>query len=237
MEHNELEEDYFLIHLEGLGNNLLAIQEKKQLEEEQYHSISREESGTYSILVDIEKRTGRNIYSLGVHEECYHTYQFESVSFQKINDFAFDGFEYDKERKVVFYGYIYGLYAVKSGDDYYDVITGQKIPWGVIHTVSERETKDDFETMIEDLEFIQGHKDIYLKFIEEVLRLLQEGANNREAAVARYRKNYHEKKQQEDFKLKQQLENGKRLREERRIENAPKREKVKELIDGIRNSD
>ena len=49
-----------------------------------------------------------------------------------MNNSNSDGFLYDQEREIVFYAYIYGLYAVKRGDAYYSVITDEEIPKEVI---------------------------------------------------------------------------------------------------------
>ncbi|MDE5587510.1 MAG: hypothetical protein K2I72_03965, partial [Bacilli bacterium] len=123
MEKQDLEETYFLIQLKGNLDELLSLQEEKELSEDDYHLIDVNLSSVYRLLVETQAGAGNDIPDLGVFKEPYQTYKFESVNYPTVNDFDLDGFLYDKERGVVFYGDIYGLYAVKRGSAYYSLIT------------------------------------------------------------------------------------------------------------------
>ena len=109
------------------SKGLISIHESKYLSSDEYHSIKSSDNNNYQILVEVENEVGIPFYSLGVYPEVYQTYEFQDVSYQRINDFNIDGFEYDAEKKVVFYGWIYGIYVVKDKNSYYDVITGTEL--------------------------------------------------------------------------------------------------------------
>lgn len=178
-------------------------------------------------------------------EDVHQTYEFHPVSFKKVNDSTLDGFLYDRERNVVFYAYIYGLYAVKRGISYYSVITDEEIPREVIDSISKRKSLDDFMDMEEDLEIIGKHKELYLKVIMEDIRLLMEGVNNKRMAQKRFRANYEKAK-----RLYEKTDEAKREKEARdeagredlhslkgqEMAIDSKREQVKELIYQIQNN-
>jgi len=245
MAEQNLEETYFLVRLVGANGHLLSLQEQKRLSKNEYHPMKQEEEGEYCIVEETQGTVGRDLYVLGVYKEPYQTYQLKSVSFQKINDFDSDGFLYDKERGVVFYGYIYGLYAVIRDDKYYSVITDEEIPTEVIEGVSKRETLDDFMDMAEDLEIIGKHKEVYLKVVDEVIHLLQEGTNNKRLAQKRYNEKLEQgKRAQKEVEQREQERRKKEWQQymqtqkykEQEIAIASKRNEVQQLIYQIRNN-
>lgn len=205
----DLEETYFLIQLKGNEGEMLSLQEGKKLSEDEYHPIDVNQESVYRLLVETQAETGNNIPDLGLFKEPYKDYKFESVFFPVVNDCTLDGFLYDKERGVVFYGNVYGLYAVERDNAYYDVITDEEIPIEAIDGFFKRETLDDFMEMVKDLKIIGSHRGVYLKVVEEEIRLLKEGVNNRKIAHQRYRDNYNQAK-----RLAAETEEGK---EERRM--------------------
>lgn len=245
MENQELQEEYFLVSLLGNSNRMLSLQEEKRLSESEYHPVDTEEVGEYYILEKIEKEAKYCLLPSDVSGEVYQTYEFQPVSFQRVNNFTLDGFLYDQEREVVFYAYIYGLYAVKRGDAYYSVITDEEIPKEVIDGISKRETVDDFMDMIEDLEIIGKHKELYLKIMKEAICLLMEGVNNKRVARNRSKANYEKvriayEKTDGAKRTKEEREKAwkEHLRSLKRQEMAidSKRVQVKQIIRQIQNN-
>ena len=155
--------------------------------------------------------------------EVYQTYEFHPVNFKKVNNSNSDGFLYDQEREIVFYAYIYGLYAVKRGDAYYSVITDEEIPKEVIAGVSKRESLDDFMDMAEDLEIIRKHKELYLKIVTEDIRLLMEGVNNKRMARERSKANYEKTKRAYETSKESQREKEEREKAWKEYSNSQKK--------------
>ncbi len=245
MNKQDLKETYFLIQLKGNFGEMLSLLEEKKLSENDYHPIDVNQASMYRLLVETQAETGNNIPALGVFKEPYKDYKFESVFFQIVNDFTLDGFLYDKERGVVFYGNVSGLYAVERDNAYYDVITDEKVPIEGIDRVSKIETLDHFLNMVEDLKIIGKCKEIYHEVVEEELRLLKEGENNRVIAHQRYRDNYNQAKKlaAETEKAKEEKKQREKTWEEymksaKATEKVidSKREEASQLIYQIRNN-
>lgn len=245
MENQELEEEYFLVNLLGNSHGMLSLQEEKRLLEGEYHPVDTEETGEYYVLEAKEKEVKYCLSSSNTPGEVYQAYEFQPVSFKKVNDSTLDGFLYDQERGVVFYAYIYGLYAVKRENAYYSVITGEEIPTAVMDGISKRQTLDDFMDMVEDLEIIGQHKELYLNVITEDIRLLMEGANNKRLARNRSKANYEKARRAyaktEDAKRKKEAKEKAwkeymRFLKQQEMAIDSKRAQVKELIYQIQNN-
>ncbi len=228
-------ERYFRLSLKG-NNGLLSIHESKKLNSNEYHKIENTESGVYQVLTATTKKTGRNFYSLNVRSEPYQTYEFQHIMYPIINDFELDGFHYDAENKVVVYGSIYGIYALRDGKEYYDVISGEKISWAMLEKSVEIEYPENFQEMIEDLEIIQNHKEAYLNITRERIAKLSEGAKNMKIANKKYLENYDRKKQAEDAKFLERMQRSMEACEKLREAAKPKKEKVKKMIYEIKNN-
>lgn len=226
---------YFRINLES-SRGLISIHEKKNLAPGEYHSVDKNDTNDYQILVEIEKEVGKAFYSLNVLPESYKTYEFQDITYQIINDYEVDGFEYDSERKVVFYGWIYGIYAIKNGNNYYDVVTGEEIPCEIISSVLEIETVDNYSEMIEDLELIKKHKNIYTTTTKERFSKLSQGVMNQKKASQLYKQNYEAKKKAQDKKRIEKENCYQHIRDELKVASYLKREVVKQLIYEIRNN-
>ena len=227
--------NYFRINLTS-SNGLISIHEQKSLLPNEYHFYSKNDTNQYTILVETEKTVGKGIYYMDVHPETYETYEFKDIKYQIINDYNIDGFEYDREREVVFYGYIYGIYATQNEDKYYDIVTGEEIPYEIISNIHEIVSIDDYSEMIEDLTFIKEHKNVYISITEERFSKLLKGAINRKIAFERYKQNYAVKKKAYDKKVIKKQKQWQQIKEKLKDESYPKREEIKKLIYEIRNS-
>ena len=227
--------NYFCIKLTS-SPGIFSINEQKSLLPNEYHFNNEDDTNQYTILVETEKTVGKEIYSLDVHPETYETYEFKDITYQIINDYNVDGFEYDRERKVVFYGWIYGIYATKNEDNYYDVITGEKIPHEIISNAHEMISADDYSEMIEDLNLIKEHKDVYISITKERFSKLLKGAMNGKIASERYKQKYAVKKKTYDERIIKRQKQWQQIKEELKYESYPKREEVKKLIYEIRTS-
>lgn len=226
---------YFKISLKS-QNGLLSIHESRKLKPSEYHKIKSEEKGNYQILIETIRTTGKRFYAYDVFEEPYTTYEFRDISFPIINDFNLDGFIYDEKNKVVMYGLIYGIYAVKNGKNFQDVISGREIPVSIIDRYVEVKTKEDFQGMIEDLEIIKKHKKVYLKIMRERTARLVEGAINQKKAAKKYLESYNRMEQELHEKVQQNLEESKRIDEQQKDEIKEQKEKVKKMISKIKDS-
>lgn len=227
--------EYFRIKLEN-SKGLISIHEERELSPNDYHLADKKGDNNYQILVEAEKEIGNAFYSLNILPEKYKTYEFQDVTYQRINDYDVDGFEYDLDRKVVFYGWIYGVYAIKKHSTLYDVVTGDEIPWGIISNVVEMETVEDFEEMIEDLKLIKKHKNVYENIIKEIILKLSEGAMNKTMAYEKYKQNYDTAKKAQDQKRLKSENFYQQMRDQLKITSYPKREEVKKLIYEIKNN-
>ncbi len=224
-------ENYYCIKFKGC-NGPLSIHESKELSYNEYHQISSNKTNSYQILVEVEKTVGENIKYWNLSKESYKNYEFKEITYPIINDFTIDGFEYDKQRKVVLYGYIYGIYAVKKDNDYYDVITGDRIPSGIIERETEMTEYEDLSCMLEDLEIIERKKDVYIRLTGERIFNLSKGAANRQLAIKRYNQKY-----EENIKLKIKHLNNTNIRNETENEKIDKtHHQIKEMIYRIRNN-
>ena len=172
---------------------------------------------------------------MNVLPKKYKTYEFQDVTYQRINDYEVDGFEYDTDRKVVLYGWIYGIYVIKEGSKLYDVVTGKEIPWGVASNIMEVETIEKFEQMIEDLKLIKEHKDVYENITKERILKLSEGYMNKTIAYEIYKQNYYAAKKAQDQKRFKNENFYQQMRNELKISSSSKREEVKKLIYEIKN--
>lgn len=225
---------YFRINLES-STGLISIHEQKKLLPSEYHSNNENDCGEYTILVAVEKTIGREIYSMGVHPESYKTYELRNIAYQIINDYNVDGFEYDRERKVIFYGWIYGIYATKNENNYYDVITGEEIPREIISSTCEMISIANYSEMIEDLNLIKEHKDVYISITKERFYKLSQGAINRKIASQRYKQNYEVRKKAYHARLVKREKQFQKMCEDLKTASCSKREEVKRLIHQIRN--
>lgn len=208
----------------------------KKILPSEYHSNNEKDCDEYTILVEVEKTIGREIYSMGVHPESYKTYELRNIPYQIINDYNIDGFEYDREREVVFYGWIYGIYATKNENNYYDVITGEEILREIISNTYKMISVDDYSEMIEDLNLIKEHKDVYISITKERFSKLSQGAINRKIASQRYEQNYEIKKKAYHERIIKKQKKWQQIYDELKATSYPKREEVKKLIYEIRNS-
>ena len=218
------------------SKGLISIHEKLVLSPNEYHLVKKDGTNDYQVLVEVEKTIGSVINSLEVFPEVYKTWEFKDVTYKIINNYDIDKFEYDKDKKVVIYGSIYGIYAVKSEDSYYDVITDEEIPSDVISRVLEIVTVDNYMEMIEDLKFIKEHKDIYIKLTRERVSKLLEGAMNKKVADELYRKNYETKKKLRKEKMLKRVNSYQQKCEEEKDVCCSKNEEVKQLIYDIKIS-
>lgn len=226
-------EKYFLITLKSL-NGFLSIHEQKKLKASEYHPLESIETREYQVLVKTTRTTGKRFYSYNVFEEPYTTYVFQTRTFPVINDFKKDGFEYDEKGKVVLYGILYGIYAVQDGKDYKDVISGKKIPSSIIDRTSEMKTKSDFKNMLEDLEIIQQHKEVYLKIVREATSKLLEGAINQKKASRKYLENYNQMEKELRERNYENVQSAIKIEEKSKTELQKQRERVKKMIDRIK---
>lgn len=225
---------YFCISPIGC-QGMLSIYEHKKLSFKQYYPYHPSNKGIYNLLKEVEKATGRRVYSWNLFPETYQDYQFEIVEYQIDNDAIIDGFEYDSKNGVVIYESIYGLYAVSDGENYYDVVTGEEIPWHAIGNVEEVRKPKEFQNMIQDLKTIINYMPIYVKMMEEMFSKFQTGARNKELAIKRYNENYTRCKNVERNKWIENQLKMQTMEQSFKIESTSHREMVRELIDQIRN--
>ena len=223
---------YFCINLKSL-KGLISIHETKKLSPDEYHSINSVDTNDYQILAEVEKKVGQKICSWNLFPESYQTYEFQNATYQIINDFNIDGFEYDSKRKVLVYGWIYGIYAISDGNNYYDVITGEKIPNEIIANVRKIETVDAYSDMIDDLRLIEKNKNAYIKITKERISKLSQGENNRKLAQERYKQNYETTIEAQREK---RIERAQQQYEKSRIESSSKRKEVKKILRRIKNN-
>ena len=220
---------YFRLRLIS-SKGLISIHEKLVLSPSEYHHKKNDNTNNYQVLVEVEKKVGSAIYSLGVIPEVYKTWEFQDVTYHVINDYDIDGFEYDKKQNVVFYGFIYGIYATKRGDIYYDVITDEEIPRDIISSILEIEKVDNYQEMIEDLKIIKEHKDAYIKLTQERVSKLVLGSINKNVASELYKRNYEDKKKIHNEKLVKRVTSYQQNSEECNNVCSSKKEEVKQLL-------
>lgn len=225
---------YYLVKLRGQNNQLISIHEKKKINK--YTKINGKNMNSYNILVEVEKKVGEDYYGCfgrPLLAEPYMTYEFKNVEFSAINDFAEDLFDYDPVNNVVLYGFIYGIYVSKIGDDYHDVVTDQIISHEIIETVSEINSVEDYDNMISDLTIIAKNKYAYTKLMKEIIIKLLQGAYNRKLAREIYNKKYDELKKAQDELSEQSHKHYLEECEKMEQLTIPQKQKVKELIKQI----
>ena len=192
-------------------------------------------TNSYQILVEVEKTVGESIKYWNLSKESYKDYEFKEITYPRINDFTIDSFEYDKQRKVVFYGLIYGIYAIKKDNDYYDVITSDRIPSGIIERANEMTDYEELSCMLEDLEIIERKKDVYIRITRERIFNLSKGATNKQLAIKRYNQRYQESIK--NLKLKIKHTDGTSIKNEIENEKIDKTyQQIKEKIYKIRTN-
>lgn len=90
--------------------------------------------------------------------------------------------------------------------------------------------------MIEDLELIKKHKNIYTTITKERFSKLWQGVMNQKKASQLYKQNYESKKKAQDEKRIEKENCYQHIRDESKVATYPKREVVKQLIYEIRNN-
>lgn len=227
-------DQYFCISLESC-QGMFSIYEHRKLSSNQYHRCDFVNKGIYKRLREVEKENGRRIYSWNLFPERYQDYEFEMTEYQVNNDAIVDGFEYDSKNEIIVYESIYGLYAVSDGEIYYDVMTGEEIPWYAVGSVEEVLKPKQFQNMMEDLKIIKKHMPAYIKMLDEIFLKLKKGAENRELAAKRYEENYMRMKREENQKWIESQRKIKNMEKQFRIESTSQREIARQLIYQIRN--
>ena len=232
----DLEEKFVLVELKNCCG-FLKLYEKKQLTEDEYHPISTEKQEIYYTFVKTRKRVGQLLGNAFIPPEPYQTYRTKKVYFHKVNDDNLDGFAYDKKNGVVVYGEIRGIYAVEKKGKYYDAITGEVIPNEIIGYHIELSTVDNLDRMIQDLRFIEKHKDVYIQITEERYRKLKEGEENRRIAIKKYQEKYEQFIKRTRTGIAKDFQEYEQLLKEQKPKIASKTAQIKQLIYQIRNND
>ncbi len=196
MENNNEEIYYELSLIEREPyKTIISLYENKELTCEEYHSLNHNNSNSpqsYTALVKTKKLVPKERDAFcPIKQVAYNAYKFETIEYKPDNNLKKDNFGYDKERKIINYGYT-KIYCIKRNGEYYDIVADVEIPKEIISQKNTRELHlpYQFEEMMKDLLLIKEHKEIYTKIVCDIYLRLKLDVINYEKAKKEFDKRY-----------------------------------------------
>jgi len=165
VEIRESDRFYRLLFAEGVDSASISLFERRFLTPDEYHPANLYLAFWITNIVAVEKRLKNDYTSFPVF---YEDYERQRHGFYCVDNFPdLDGFRYNKNEGIVYYGDT-SIYLVERDGKYYDIIQGEEILNSPNLRLKQILHHRDFEEMLLDLELIKEHKALYVSLLSSV---------------------------------------------------------------------